>query len=195
MFDAPIIIAAAADDVEKDVHATTEAPSNPADAIVKTFKLKGDLFTAQLVLFALVLFVLRKYAYGPIQKMLDERKQLITESYENSQKIKTELAEAAATRKQLIEEASNQANKIIEEAKAAASQVRESETQKAVAAAEDILTKARLAADADRTKMLDDLKKEVGNLVIQTTSQVVGKTLNETDKKRLIKEASKSVAA
>ena len=67
--------------------------------------------------------------------------------------------------------------------------------QKAASAAEEIISKARVAAESDRDQLLDDLRKEVGQLVVQTTTQVVGKVLSDSDKKRLVDEANKSIAA
>lgn len=194
--NSPIIIAAAdAAESPTNGEASTEVASNPVDKIVDTFHLNTSLFVSQLIVFVTVLLVLKKFAYGPILGMLEKRRQMIAESHENSQKIKVELAEAAATRKQLIEQASAQANKIIDEAKTAANLVRETETQKAIAQAEDIISKARQVAESDRDRMMDELKKEVGRMVVQTTTQVVGKVLSDEDKNRLIDEANKSIAA
>jgi F-type H+-transporting ATPase subunit b len=127
--------------------------------------------------------------------MLEERKARIAESLENARKIKVELAEAAATRKQIVDEASVKAKTIIEEAQAAAEKVRTTESQKAVAQAEEIIAKARQAAESDRAMMLAELKKEIGQLVVQTTTQVIGKVLTEEDKNRLIEETRKNIAA
>lgn len=195
MWDSSKIILAAADQPGDHSESTTGESQNPVEAISETFYLNHELFWPQVIVFGIVLVVLKKFAFGPIQSMLEQRSQMIAESHENSLKIKTELAEAAATRKQIIEEASAQANKIIEEARNAANQVRETETQKAVAAAEEIISKARLATESDRAQMLAELKKEVGQLVVQTTSQVVGKVLSDSDKQRLVDEANKSIAA
>jgi F-type H+-transporting ATPase subunit b len=178
-----------------DTHSATLSSENPAEVIAQNFKLEGGLFMSQLIVFGIVLFALNKFAYGPILAMLADRKSRIAESLDNAQKIKVELAEAAATRKQVIEEANAHANRIIEEAKSAADKVRSQETQKALALAEDIISKARKAAESDRNLMMAELKKEIGQLVVQTTSQVVGKVLNEEDKSRLIDETRKSIAA
>ena len=66
---------------------------------------------------------------------------------------------------------------MIEEAHAAAARVQEQETQKAIAAAEQIMIKAREAAAQEHARMLAELKREVGRLVVQTTATVTGKIL------------------
>ena len=69
------------------------------------------------------------------------------------------------------------ATKFIEEARAAAARVLEQETKKAIAAAEQIMIKAREAAAQDHERMLAELKREVGRLVVQATTTVTGKIL------------------
>jgi F-type H+-transporting ATPase subunit b len=84
---------------------------------------------------------------------------------------------------------------MIDEARASAAAVKEKETQRAIGEAEQILTKAREAAALEHTKMLTELKREVGRLVIGTTAKVTGKVLNADDQKRLSEEAAREVAA
>jgi F-type H+-transporting ATPase subunit b len=96
---------------------------------------------------------------------------------------------------EILSQANNQATKLIEEARAAAAKVQEQETQKAIAAAEQIITKAREAAVADHARMLTELKREVGRLVVQTTATVTGKILSSEDQRRLAEETARQVSA
>lgn len=150
---------------------------------------------AQMINFAIVLFVLWKFAYRPVLALLAERRQKIAESMENAEKIKAELAKTEAARLEILNKANTQANKFIEEARVAAAKVQETETQKAIAQAEQIIAKAREAAEADRAKMVSELRKEIGNLVVKATAQVTGKILTMDDQKRLVEETNKQVAA
>ena len=68
-------------------------------------------------------------------------------------------------------------------------------TQKAIAAAEQILVKAREAAVQDHNRMLQELKREVGRLVVQTTATVTGKVLTPEDQRRLVQETEKQLAS
>jgi F-type H+-transporting ATPase subunit b len=119
----------------------------------------------------------------------------IAESLANADKIKAELARAEAQRLEILSTANAQANKLIEEGRAAAARVQETETQKAIASAEEIISKAREAAEREHTRMLAELKREVGRLVIQTTATVTGKVLTPEDQRRLSEETAKQVAA
>ncbi|HEY5233030.1 MAG TPA: F0F1 ATP synthase subunit B [Verrucomicrobiae bacterium] len=149
----------------------------------------------QTISFAIVFFVLWRYAYGPIFKKLEERRQKIAEALANAEKIKADVAKTEIEHQKILADAGDKANKLIDEARQAAARVREQETQKAIAAAEQIVTKAREAAVQERAQMLATLKREVGRLVVQTTSTVTGKILTVDDQTRLAKETEKQLAA
>jgi F-type H+-transporting ATPase subunit b len=163
--------------------------------ITTRFGLDKEHFFSQVISFAIVTFLLYRFAYGPILKMLAERRQRIADSMANADKIKAELARTEASRQEILSKADAQANKLIEEARAAAARVQEQETQKAIAAAEQIVSKAREAAVQDHDRMLADLRREVGHLVVEATSKVTGKILTPEDQKRLADETSRQLAA
>ena len=140
-------------------------------------------------------FLLQRYAYKPILTMLEERKKRIKESLDNAEKIKQELANTQARTHEIMVRAGQEATKMIEEARAAAAKVQEQETQKAIAAAQSILDKARQAALAEHARMLAELRREVGRLVVDTAAKVTGKVLTLDDQKRLAEETSRELAA
>jgi F-type H+-transporting ATPase subunit b len=163
--------------------------------IVETFGVDWHQLIAQIISFTIVAILLFKFAYAPILKVLAERRQRIADGLANADKIKAELANTEAARLDVLNKANAQANKLIEEARAAAARVQETETQKAIAAAEQIIAKAKEAAAQDHDRMLSDLRKEVGRLVVDTTTKVTGKILSPDDQKRLADETSKQLAA
>ena len=153
------------------------------------------ILITQLISFSIVFFILWRFAYKPIFTMLQLRREKIAEGLANAEKIKAQLAKTEADRQAVLAQAGEMADKMIEEARAAAARVREVETQKAVAAAEQIVIKAREAAAQDRARMLDELKRQVGRLVIQTTTTVTGKILTPEDQRRLAEETEKQLTA
>ena len=152
-------------------------------------------FAAQCVSFGIVAFLLQRYAYKPILAVLEERKKRIQESLENAEKIKRELASAQTKAHEIMVQAGQEASKMIEEARAAATKVQEQETQKAIAAAQSIVDKAQQATRAEQVRMLADLRREVGRLVVETTAKVTGKVLTLDDQKRLAEETNRELAA
>ena len=155
----------------------------------------GPKLIAQLINFAIVLFVLWRFAYKPVFEMLETRRKTIAESMDNAEKIKTELTETQAERDKVLAEANQKAQEMIADAKEAAKQVGEAEGQKAVKQAEEIIRKAREVTEADRDSMMAELKAEIGRLVVDTTAKVSGKVLTSDDHQRLIDETNKELAA
>ncbi len=156
--------------------------------------IQWKILLAQTISFSLVFFVLWKFAYGPIFAMLNARRDKIAEALANAEKIKGDVAKTELERQKVLADAGDQANKLIEDARTAVARVTEVETQKAIAAAEQIVAKAREAAAQDHARMLAELKREVGRLVVQTTATVTGKILTPEDQRRLAKETENQLA-
>lgn len=163
--------------------------------IARTFGVDWAHLIAQIISFGIVCLLLHRYAYRPVLAMLESRREEIAAGLANAEKIKAELAQTQAQRHQALAEANAQANKLIEEARSAAARVQEQETQKAIATAEQIIAKAREATVQDHARMLADLKREVGRLVVQTTAAVTGKVLTPDDQRRIAEEATRQVSA
>ena len=175
--------------------AAAAAEGNPITEIAHQFGVTWQLLISQIILFVIVALALKKFAYGPVVKVLEERRQRIAEGLANAEKIKQDLANAQAKAQEIINQASTQGNKLIEEARQSAAKVLEQETQKAVAAAQDIVTKAQQASERELSRMKDELRREIGRLVVNTTAKVAGKVLSADDQQRLIEEANRQVAA
>ena len=135
-------------------------------------------------------------AYKRILQVLEERRQRIADGLANADKIKADAwRDTEAARQEVLNQANAQATKLIEEARAAAARVQEQETQKAIATAEQIIAKAREAAAQDHERMLAELRREVGRLVVDTTTKVTGKVLTPEDQRRLAEETTRQLAA
>ena len=154
----------------------------------------ADHFISQIISFLhRRVFCLDLFAYKRILQVLEERRTRIADGLANADKIKAQLASTEASRQEVLKPSQRQANKLIEEARAAAARVQEQETQKAIAAAEQIIAKAREAAAADHARMLTELRREVGRLVVETTTKVTGKLLNPDDQRRFADETSRQL--
>lgn len=166
----------------------------PVQEIARTFGVDWPHLIAQIISFSIVCVLLYLFAYKPILRMLAQRRQLIAQGLANSEQIKAELAKTESQRQEVIARANTEADHLVEEARAAAARLREHETQKAIAASEQIMARAREAAASDRTRMLAQLKKEVGRLVVQTTAAITGKVLTTDDQRRLAEETARELA-
>ena len=174
---------------------TQPAGGGQVEEIARTFGVDWPHFLAQLLSFGIVCAVLYLFAYKRILAMLEERRRQIAQGLANAEQIKAELARTEAQRQEVMAEANAQATRLIEEARTAAARVQAEETQKAIAAAEQIVARAREATLQDHARMLAELRREVGRLVVQTTAAVTGKVLTTEDQRRLAEETAKRLSA
>jgi F-type H+-transporting ATPase subunit b len=164
------------------------------EEIARTFGVDWTHLIAQSISFGIMCVVLYKLAYKPILQMLETRRQQIAAGLANVDKIKAELSRIDAQRQAVLLKAGDEGRQLIEEARAAAARLQSEESQKAVTAAEQILARAREAAERDHARMLAELKREVGRLVVQATASVTGKILTAEDHRRLAEETANRLA-
>lgn len=169
------------------------AASGAEQGFFEQFGVNWPFFIAQLINFILVLFVLKKFAFGPIQEILEKRRGRIAEGEAKLVEIEQKLADSEKEKDALLEKANNDAKRLIVEAKTSATALSEQKAQEATTQAQTILSKAQDAAKAERITMAAELKQEFGRLVVATTTQVTGKTLDDSDQKRINEEAVLSI--
>jgi F-type H+-transporting ATPase subunit b len=163
------------------------------EELARTFGVNWPHLLSQVISFAIVCAILYWLAYGPVLRMLEERRRQIAQGLANSQKISEELAAIDAQRQQVIRDAQTQASTLIAEARDVARRLQEREAQRASAAAERILHQARDAAVQEHERMLAELKRDVGRLVARTSAAVVGRVLTSDDERRLAEETARHV--
>jgi F-type H+-transporting ATPase subunit b len=169
--------------------------SGPVEKIALTFGVDWPHLTAQFISFAIVCAALYWLAYQPVLRMLEARRQQIALGQANAEKINAALANIESQRKDVMAEAQAQSARLIAESREIAKRLQEQEGQRSIAAAEQILQKAREASDQEHARMLAELRREVGRLVVQTTTAVVGKVLTRDDERRLAEETARHLAA
>jgi F-type H+-transporting ATPase subunit b len=164
------------------------------EQIAQTFGVDWTHLGAQTISFAIMCAVLYRFAYGPILKMLEARRQQIAAGLANAEKIKAELARIETDRAAILAKAGDEGRRLIEDARAAAARVGAEETQRAAAAAEQIVARGHQAAEREQARALDEAKRQVARLVIQTAASVTGKILTADDQRRLAEETASRLA-
>jgi F-type H+-transporting ATPase subunit b len=159
-----------------------------------TFGWNWKLFISQVASFCIVALLLRRFAYKPILAILEDRRRKIEEGQLNAEKIRKELAEAEKRYQEIVSKGNADAQKMIDEARESAAHLSERKQQEAITAAEQIVTKAKEAAAIEHDRQMQALKRELGRLVVETTSKITGKVLTPDDQKRLQEEAARQVA-
>ena len=167
---------------------TESDPGGQVEQIANTFGVDWPHLVAQVISFSIVCFLLHRFAYKPVLRMLEQRRQQIAQGVVDREKIRVELEQAETERLRIMQQADAKATQVIEEARRAAARLVEKETQKAIAAAEQLIAKAREAALLEHERMLAELRREVGILVVQATASITRKILTAEDQKRMAEE-------
>lgn len=157
--------------------------------VLTKFGVNWPAFIAQVLIVLVVYTVLKKYAFGPVLAMLEQRRSRIEEGEKELVKIREQLEQADSRVKAMLDEANAKAERLIGEARESASALREQKTQEAISEAEKIVAKAKEASKLEHERLLGELKRDFGRLVVETTGKVTGKVLDEKDQSRINQEA------
>jgi F-type H+-transporting ATPase subunit b len=157
-----------------------------ANALIKV---TPGLMIWTIICFLIALFVLKRYAFGPIQSAIDKRRERIRESLEEADRAREEARKLLEEHRKLIGQAKSDAEAILAEARkqsdAQRERVREETEEDRQRRLED--TKKQIAAETQRS--LDQIRTEVADLTLIATSKVTGKVLDRDDQKKLIEDA------
>ena len=142
-----------------------------------------------LICFLITFFVLKKFAFGPIQGIIDERRKRIREALEEAERTRTEARELLDEHRQLRARSRSEAEEILTEARkvaeAMSARVREETEADRQRRLED--TKRQIAAETERA--LEQIRNEVAELALVAAEKVTRKSLDPADQRRLIEEA------
>jgi F-type H+-transporting ATPase subunit b len=150
---------------------------------------------AQVVLFTIVYYVLKRFAFKPVIAMLEERRRRIEEGQINAENIKRQLAAAQTKYEEILAKANAEAQRLLDEVRASGDRLAEQKRQEAITAAEQIAVKAQEAIALERDRIMAELKQELGRLVVDTTTRVTGKVLTPQDHQRINEETARQIAA
>lgn len=141
---------------------------------------------AGILAFAIVFFVVWKYALPTINETLEARRQAITGQIAEADRAKAEAESLLSDYKAQLAEAKADGNRIIEEARGTAEQLKSDIVAKAESEAEQILAKAREEAGAEKSRALADARGQVGQLSVDLAGKIVGETLDAKAHKELV---------
>lgn len=161
------------------------------ESFIKDFGIQPILLLAQIVNFLILLFLLKKFLYGPIVKVLDQRKQTIEDSLKNAEKIEANLAKTEEDYQKRIDKATSEARKIVDEATKSASEIISEAKTQASSEMQDILKKGQDSIAMERQKMQQEMRSELTQLVINTLEKVTGNVISKKEQIEIIEKAVK----
>lgn len=163
------------------------------EKILSEFGVQPILLAAQVVNFLILLFILKKFLYGPILNILQKRKELIVKTLKNAEESEKILQETNTKANKIIERTLEESRRILDESNKAGAQILE-DTNKAV---EGILQNAQKEAlslmNIERVKLKQEIREHLGDLAILAFEKITGKTINKSQQKELIEKAVKEL--
>lgn len=157
------------------------------------FGVKPILLVAQVVNFLILLFILKRFLYKPILKVLETRKEKIAQGLKDAEEIEKRLQQVTAEREEKLKVAGTDAEKILQEATKTAEKIVTAAHEKASADIEKMIEKSEDSMRLERAKMQQEMKTELVDLVVLTLEKVTGQVISEKDQKTLVKKSIKNI--
>jgi len=143
--------------------------------------------------FFIIMWILKRYAFGPVMKVINERQEKITQGVEQAQKAKTDLQMAERKAQELIDEAKAKANGIVEHAAVDAQKVAQGLQDKAKTEIEVLVSQAKKSIETDRLEMMDQVRRESGQLMVLALEKILSEKIDEKKDASLIEKMLKKV--
>ncbi|MBO0929978.1 F0F1 ATP synthase subunit B [Fibrella aquatilis] len=137
------------------------------------------LLAWQLVIFGLLFFILRKFAWGPITASLKEREDNIQGALDLAEKTRGEMAKLKSENEQILAQARNERDVMLRGAKETADKMVADARDRANVEGQRMLEQAREAMQNERQALVSQMKKEVVNLSIEVAEKVLRRELTD----------------
>ncbi len=147
------------------------------------------LLIAQIINFLVLLFVLYKFAYGPVLAMLDKRTKKIEQGLKDADEAHKKLAESEEKQKEILRKARTEAKDIVEKAHLQAEKSKSEIAGEAKKQSDKIIANAKDQIEQEKNKMITEVKSEIGSLVVAATEKIIGEKIDEKKDKELIEKA------
>ena len=142
-----------------------------------------------IICFLVVLFVLKRYAFGPIQQMIDTRRERIEQAITEADNARDEARRLLEEHRKLIGQAKSESEEILSEARRVADAQRDRVRQETEEDRQRRLEETRRQIDQATVQALGQIRDEVGKLSLLAAEKITRKSLSGADQQRLIDEA------
>ena len=153
------------------------------------FYVEPEMLASQIVSFLLIFIALRYLAWGPILKILDERRTKIADGLQYAEEMKAKLADAERKQAETLKEAALEARQITADAQKTAKEMIEKTQAEAQRKAEELISQTRESLTHERKQMMTEVKEHATHLVALTTAKVLGRQLSDSEKKSYAEQA------
>lgn len=161
--------------------------------ILTDFGVKPVLLIAQIVNFLLLLFILKRFLYKPLLKVLEERKQKITQSLKNADEIQKRLEQVDFDREKQLQKALKEAGLIVDEAKKTSNKIIAEAHLKAKRDIQKLALQSKVSLKLEKEKLYQEIRQELADLVTISLEKVTGKVLSEKDQRQMIERTTRGL--
>lgn len=162
--------------------------------ILDQFGVQPVLLAAQVVNFLILLFILKKFLYKPILKVLDERKKKIEESLKNAEEIEAKLAKTEVESEKILQKALASGQKILDETNQTAAQIMEEANK----TAQQMLAKAaddgKKIVAMQKQELEVQIRESVGTMIAAVMQKVTSKKITKADQVSIIEKEVKNLS-
>ncbi|MBA2775464.1 MAG: F0F1 ATP synthase subunit B [Chloroflexia bacterium] len=150
--------------------------------------LNGWQFVVQLVAFLVFIFLLWKFAVGPIVKVLDDRQDKIRESMASAERMQAELKATQARNEEVLLDARREAQEILAVSRKNGEQLLARAREEANTQAETYLTRAQETMRQETDQAREQLRQEVADIAVLAAGRIIRKELDPRAQRQLIEE-------
>jgi len=172
------------------------APAPPAQAEGEAgLVFNGFWIAVAAINFLFFLVVVQRVAFGPVSRLLNERRQRIEEGLRDAEQARRDRESAEAERLAALGEARREANDILARAQKVAQETRDADIAATREELERMRTRATSDIEAEKQRALADLRAEVADLALSAAGKVVGESMTSDRQRRLVDEFLREAAA
>lgn len=143
------------------------------------------LLLAQIINFFILMVVLYKLVYKPVLDLLDKRAKTIEKGVSDAKESEKRLQEIEKTRQESMAQTRKEMGRMLDQAKTEADQVKKDLMAAAQTQADDLMRRTKIQIEEEKTKMISDVKREVGAFIIKATGKLLEREFSQADQSRL----------
>lgn len=158
------------------------------NSVIENLGINWKLFLAQLINFAIVFFVLKRFLFKPIQNVLDKREKSIKKGLDDAKEAESNLQMAENKYKEKVEQARIEGNKVIAQAQEKHNVIVSKAQTDAKKEAQDIMDDTKKRVEDEERKMVSRAKKQVVDLTFLATEKLLDKEIDKETNKEFIEK-------
>ncbi len=161
--------------------------------LLHAFGIQWSVLLAQIINFTILIFILSRFVYKPVLKIIDERRAVIAESMEKVKEINRGKEQLDIDRAVILRKADEEAGELLERAKAEAEAVRTEIEKAAKLQASQILVKAKEQLENERATMVREIQNKLAHAIVLSAEKILRREFSKDDQENFEDELKKNL--